>query len=111
MLQYSHWYYILGYLLVTSSHNWPVMIALDVLHCYDDGVQRFHEIPIFSLPTTDVRRRVSTLEIGLGVRRSFTVKGPPDSHIHGARMGSEFVASHVWRVVEHAELACCVYAV
>jgi len=65
----------LGVEVAWGRSNWPVMIALDVLHCYDDGVQRFHEIPIFSLPTTDVRRRVSTLEIGLGVRRSFTVKG------------------------------------
>ena len=28
MQQYSHWHYILGYLIVTTSHNWPVMIAL-----------------------------------------------------------------------------------
>jgi hypothetical protein len=28
MPQYSHWHYILGYLIVTTSHNWPVMIAL-----------------------------------------------------------------------------------
>ena len=28
MPQYSHWHYILGYLIITTSHNWPVMIAL-----------------------------------------------------------------------------------
>jgi hypothetical protein len=37
--------------------------------------------------------------------RSLTVRGPRGSHIHGSRMGSEFVASHVWRVVRHEELA------
>jgi hypothetical protein len=37
--------------------------------------------------------------------RSMTVRGPKGSHINGARMGSEFVASHVWRVVRHEALA------
>ena len=40
-----------------------------------------------------------------GLPRALTVRGPKGSHIHGARMGSEFVASHVWRVVKHDELA------
>jgi hypothetical protein len=30
MTQYSHWHYILGYLIVTTEHNWPVMIALAI---------------------------------------------------------------------------------
>jgi hypothetical protein len=28
MPQYSHWHYVLGYLIVTTVHNWPVVIAL-----------------------------------------------------------------------------------
>jgi hypothetical protein len=28
MPQYSHWHYILGYLIVTISHNWPALLAL-----------------------------------------------------------------------------------
>jgi hypothetical protein len=28
MLQYSHWHYILGYLVVTISHNWPALLTL-----------------------------------------------------------------------------------
>jgi hypothetical protein len=28
MPQYSHWHYILGYLIVLTAHNWPVMVAL-----------------------------------------------------------------------------------
>jgi hypothetical protein len=39
------------------------------------------------------------------IPRSLTVAGPRGSHLHGARMGSEFVASHVWRVVRHVDLA------
>lgn len=39
------------------------------------------------------------------IPRSLTVDGPPGSHLRGARMGREFVAAHVWRVVTHDELA------
>jgi hypothetical protein len=28
MPQYSHWHYILGYLIVTTSHNWPALLTL-----------------------------------------------------------------------------------
>jgi hypothetical protein len=27
MQQYSHWHYILGYLIVTISHNWPALLS------------------------------------------------------------------------------------
>jgi hypothetical protein len=37
--------------------------------------------------------------------RSLPVTGPVGSHLKGARMGTEFVASHIWREVNHAELA------
>jgi len=37
--------------------------------------------------------------------RALAVRGASGSHIHGARMGSEFVASHVWRTVKHEQLA------
>lgn len=33
------------------------------------------------------------------------MRGPKGSHVAGARMGSEFVASHIWRVVNHDQLA------
>ncbi len=39
------------------------------------------------------------------IPRALTVTGPSGSHIDGARMGSEFVASHIWRVVKVPELA------
>jgi hypothetical protein len=37
--------------------------------------------------------------------RNLAVRGPKGSHIHGARMGTEFVASHIWRRVNAADLA------
>jgi hypothetical protein len=37
--------------------------------------------------------------------RSLAVHGPKGCHVHGARMGTEFVASHIWRKVDHADLA------
>jgi hypothetical protein len=39
------------------------------------------------------------------VPRALRVRGPKGSHLHGARMGSEFVAAHVWRVVSNDRLA------
>jgi hypothetical protein len=42
MPQYSHWHYILGYLIVTISHNWPALLALLMsLH----GAWRLYRIP------------------------------------------------------------------
>lgn len=37
--------------------------------------------------------------------RSLSVVTPDAGHLEGARMGNEFVASHVWRVVDHVDLA------
>jgi hypothetical protein len=53
--------------------GWPVMVALDVLHSYDDGV--VHESGTLLLPPIDVRQRASTLEVGIGARRAVSVMG------------------------------------
>ena len=37
--------------------------------------------------------------------RSLVIDGTGMPHLHGARMGTEFVASHVWRLVHHEKLA------
>jgi hypothetical protein len=37
--------------------------------------------------------------------RALAVYGPKGSHVHGTRMGTEFVASHIWREVDHVDLA------
>ena len=40
-----------------------------------------------------------------GLPKSLSVATPMPGPLAGARMGNEFVASHVWRVVDHADLA------
>ena len=40
-----------------------------------------------------------------GLTRSLSVRTPIRGGLHGARMGTEFVASHIWRVIDHAGLA------
>jgi hypothetical protein len=40
-----------------------------------------------------------------GLTRSLDIQGPKGSHVHGSRMGNEFVASHIWRVVQDDRLA------
>ena len=37
--------------------------------------------------------------------RSLSVRTPIGGRLNGARMGTEFVAAHVWRVVDHVNLA------
>lgn len=67
----------LGVELTWGRAGWPVLIALDVLHSYDDGQERYPAISLGSLviPVADVRRRASTFEVGLGLRRSLRVLG------------------------------------
>lgn len=40
-----------------------------------------------------------------GLPKSLSVATPERGHLSGARMGNEFVASHIWREVKHDELA------
>lgn len=65
----------LGVELTWGREGWPALVALDVLHSYDDGVQRFPANPLLDIPPADVRRRARTIEIGLGARRAWNVKG------------------------------------
>jgi hypothetical protein len=37
--------------------------------------------------------------------RSLTIRGPRDAHLDGCRLGKEFVASHIWRLVSGPQLA------
>jgi hypothetical protein len=52
-----------------------VWLAFDVMHTYDDGVQSYPPINvgIGIIPRASVRRRASTLELGVGARRQWTV--------------------------------------
>jgi opacity protein-like surface antigen len=66
----------LGVEMTWGRKSWPVALAFDVLHSYDDGVQRYPlvNLGVDTVLASSVRRRASTLEIGVGVRRSFPVK-------------------------------------
>ncbi len=67
----------LGVEMTWGRAGWPALVAFDVLHSYDDGLQRFPAINLGTLviPPADVRRRARTLEIALGARRSWLVRG------------------------------------
>jgi len=67
----------LGIEATWGRSGWPVLLAVDVLHSYDDGLTRYPGISLGSLiiPAADVRRRASTFELGVGVRRGWTLKG------------------------------------
>jgi hypothetical protein len=85
--------------------QWPVMLPWVVRDASCRGSKRLNIPDEWSAPHLDTGYLRDDNSLIKALPRSFTVKGPPGSHIHGARMGSEFVASHVWRVVEHADLA------
>lgn len=63
----------LGLELTWGRQGWPAQIALDVLHSSDDGIS--HVPRFFTIPAYDLRLRASTLELGLGLRRSINVIG------------------------------------
>jgi hypothetical protein len=63
----------LGVELSWGRQDWPVMVALDILHSYDDGIVRIPRF--FTIPAYDLRLRARTLELGLGARRTFSVLG------------------------------------
>ena len=63
----------LGVELSWGRQGWPVMVAFDILHSYDDGI--IHVPQFFTTPAFDLRLRARILEVGLGVRRSWSVLG------------------------------------
>src|SRR5688572_17571169 len=40
-----------------------------------------------------------------GLPRALTIRGPKDAHLDGRRLGTEFVASHIWRQTSAEGLA------
>ena len=65
--------YSLGVATTWGRQGWPVQVAFDVLHSYDDGI--IHVPAFFSTPAFDERLRASTFEAALGLRRTFNVLG------------------------------------
>lgn len=67
----------LGVDLTWGRPTWPVLLAMDVIHSYDDGLQRFPEIDLgpLQIPAADARRQARTIELGVGARRAWNVSG------------------------------------
>jgi hypothetical protein len=65
--------YSLGLETTWGRDSWPVQIAFDVFHSYDDGI--IHVPAFFTTPAFDERLRASTFEAALGLRRSWDVLG------------------------------------
>jgi hypothetical protein len=67
----------LGVEITWGRQGWPAMIALDVIHSYDDGHQHFPEIILgpLQIPAANVQRRARTIEVGVGARRSWSIAG------------------------------------
>jgi hypothetical protein len=84
---------------------WPVMLPWVVRDTTCRGNPRKGIPDQWSAPHLDTGYLRDDNSLIKALPRSLTVQGPPASHIHGARMGSEFVASHVWRIVGHADFA------
>lgn len=63
----------LGVELTWGRAGWPVLVAFDILHSYDDGIT--HIPRFFTVPAFDQRLRASTFEVGLGARRSWSFLG------------------------------------
>jgi len=63
----------LGVELTWGRQGWPAQIAVDLLHSYDDGVTVVR--PSFGAQGYTERSRAATLEIGLGLRRAWTIRG------------------------------------
>lgn len=67
----------LGVEITWGRQGWPAMVALDVIHSYDDGIQAFPLVSLgpLQIPPADVQRRARTVEIGVGARRAWSIAG------------------------------------
>jgi hypothetical protein len=85
--------------------QWPVMVPWVVRDASCRGNRQTDSPDEWSAPDMATGYLRDDNSLIKSLPRSLDVRGPGSSHIRGARMGSEFVASHVWRVVRHSELA------
>jgi hypothetical protein len=84
--------------------RWPVLLPWVVRDPSCRGNRRKGLPDEWSSPDSDGYLRDDNSLIK-ALPRALTVRGPARSRMSGARLGSEFVASHVWRVVKHDLLA------
>lgn len=84
--------------------DWPVLLPWVVRDPACRGNRRRGLPDMWSAPNADGFLRDDNSLIK-ALPRSLSVRGPSRGHLDGARIGTEFVASHVWRVVKHDDLA------
>jgi len=92
------------WLPLDAYERWPVLLPWVVRDAKCRGNPRKGVLDEWSSPDAQGYLRDDNSLIK-AIPRSLLIAGPKRSHVQGARMGSEFVASHIWRVVKHADLA------
>ena len=85
-------------------HDWPIMLPWVVRDSSCRGNKKKGIPDAWSSPNELGFLRDDNSLIK-GLPKSLSVATPERGHLSGARMGNEFVASHVWREVDHEELA------
>jgi hypothetical protein len=89
---------------VDLYHDWPVLLPWVVRDPSCRGNTK-HGVPdTWSSPNESGYLRDDNSLIK-ALPRSLPVRTPTAGPLNGARMGSEFVASHVWRIVDDEKLA------
>lgn len=88
----------------TLYTDWPVLVPWVVRDPECRRSRSSGRPEAWSAPDTDGYLRDDNSLIK-ALPRSLAVCGPPNGYLDGARIGSEFVASHVWRVVNSEMLA------
>lgn len=84
--------------------DWPILLPWVVRDPACRGSKAKGILDQWSAPDRDGCLRDDNSLIK-SLPRSLGVQGPAGSHLNGARMGTEFVAAHIWREVRHEKLA------
>ena len=92
------------WLPLDAYHAWPLLMPWVVRDPTCRGNKSKGVPDQWSSPNVDGYLRDDNSLIK-SVPRSLQIRGPKGTALQGARMGSEFVASHIWRVVNGEQLA------
>lgn len=85
-------------------HDYPVLLPWVVRDHTCRGDKKKGEPDQWGSPNADGFLRDDN-SLVKSLTRSLDIRAPGMSQLHGARIGTEFVASHVWREVKHPSLA------
>jgi hypothetical protein len=92
------------WLPVDVYRQWPVLMPWVVRDPQCRGNTKKNVPDQWASPNKDGYLRDDN-SLVKSLTRSLSVRGPKGSHLSGSRMGSEFVASHIWRKVDADRLA------